>query len=581
MTSLYTATEADIRAWVGDQSFSRSRSYARDGSILNPRRQGDTLKAQCIGSAPQPYRVEVTLGEKGIAADRCSCPIGSHCKHVAALLLTWLHDAASFAEVQEVSVALSNRSKEELIALVTRMVHRYPDLETMLDLPMPGATSNKPIDPKVIERQVNQVFSGWEYEYGASYAGAEQLGEIVDLGRQYAAAGDWRNAVIVYHAVAEGVIENIEYDEEGDLGSVAGECVTALGEALDAVTSAQLREVILRYLFEIYHSDMQAGGYGIADEAPDLILTHATSDEKKMMAQLVRSTMPQVRGDDSGWYRQSMGGFLLALEEETLDDETYLRICRETGQTYNLVERLLSLQRSEEVIQSVGAISEHELLGLEPAFRMHSQVALFARLVAARAPTTRDMGIKSWLRNHAQAEGNLDQALKLSQELFWTMPSLDEYGKLKALATQIGSWPTLHSDILTRLSKEPHQSDLLTRIYLQEEELDKAIALVSQPASLPGWYGSYGFSALALDVARAAETKRPHAAINIYKRIADHLISNRNRDSYASAASYLQTICTLYQQLNQEADWHKLIDAIRQQNPRLRALHDELNRAGL
>jgi uncharacterized Zn finger protein len=88
LTKPFTPTDDDIRTWVGDQSFSRGQRYHRQKAITNPRRQGDTLKAHCFGSAPQPYRVAVTLGKSGIISDRCSCPIGGRCKHVAALLLT-------------------------------------------------------------------------------------------------------------------------------------------------------------------------------------------------------------------------------------------------------------------------------------------------------------------------------------------------------------------------------------------------------------------------------------------------------------------------------------------------------------
>jgi hypothetical protein len=577
-----TPSEADIRDWVGDPSFARARRYTGDGSLFNLRRQGETIKAHCLGSAPQPYRVEVTLDMGEIVSDDCSCPVGGRCKHVAALLLTWSEDPDRFGEAQDLSVALNTRSKEELITLITQMIRRYPDLETLLDLPIPGGTAqNQPLDPKVIERQVDQLFSGLDYEYGAAYGAADQLSEIADLGRQYAAAGDWRNAAVVYHTVAQGVFDHMDFDDDGALGSVAIDCVAALGEALDAVTEPTLREVILRYLFELYQADVTAGGYGISDEAPDLLLTHATTAEKAMLAQIVRSALSQAGRDHSNWYARPMGGLLLALEEETLDDESYLRICRETGQTYNLIERLLSRDRIEEAVQAAQALGDYELLGVEPAFRVHDQLARFAGLVAARKPAAQDRQLRSWLRNYAQQQGNLDQALALSQEIFWVMPDLEEYRRIQLLATQLGRWPTLQRDLLTRLSEAPQYHELLTRIYLQAGEIDKAIALVRQLREPAGWYRFSGVSLLLLEVARAAEETRPQSAINLYRQIVEQLIGDRKRDSYASAASYLQTMRPLYQRLNQLADWHKLVDDIRQQNPRLRALHDELDKAGL
>jgi uncharacterized Zn finger protein len=69
MTDLPQLTESDIRRWIGERSLERGRRYFQHGHILNPHRQGDTLKARCLGSRPQPYHVEVTLGQEGVVTD--------------------------------------------------------------------------------------------------------------------------------------------------------------------------------------------------------------------------------------------------------------------------------------------------------------------------------------------------------------------------------------------------------------------------------------------------------------------------------------------------------------------------------
>ncbi|MFB0534839.1 MAG: SWIM zinc finger domain-containing protein [Anaerolineae bacterium] len=101
MSTFPRLSESDVRRWVGEASFGRGQRYFRQGNILNPRRQGDTLKARCLGSRPQPYQVEVTLGPGGIAVGGSSCPVGGggHCKHAAALLLAWLHEPDAFLEM--------------------------------------------------------------------------------------------------------------------------------------------------------------------------------------------------------------------------------------------------------------------------------------------------------------------------------------------------------------------------------------------------------------------------------------------------------------------------------------------------
>ena len=66
MSDLPDLTESDVRRWTDGAYFERGQGYFRSGHIFDPRLQGNTLKARCLGSGPTPYRVEMTLGQKGI-----------------------------------------------------------------------------------------------------------------------------------------------------------------------------------------------------------------------------------------------------------------------------------------------------------------------------------------------------------------------------------------------------------------------------------------------------------------------------------------------------------------------------------
>ncbi|MCA9918189.1 MAG: SWIM zinc finger family protein [Anaerolineales bacterium] len=98
----FRLTEASIRNRVGEQSFKRGKRYFQQDAIMSPWIQGNMLKAKCWGSMPQPYHVWVQLGVNDIDSGECSCPVGDggYCKHVAALLLMWLHKPDSFQEVE-------------------------------------------------------------------------------------------------------------------------------------------------------------------------------------------------------------------------------------------------------------------------------------------------------------------------------------------------------------------------------------------------------------------------------------------------------------------------------------------------
>src|SRR5207253_9957992 len=90
-------SEADIQAHTDEASFRKGYSYYQDHAIVEPSLSESVLRAFCHGSSGGPYRVEATLlpasdkSANKLASGNCSCPRGGFCKHLVALLLTWLH----------------------------------------------------------------------------------------------------------------------------------------------------------------------------------------------------------------------------------------------------------------------------------------------------------------------------------------------------------------------------------------------------------------------------------------------------------------------------------------------------------
>jgi len=112
-TKSFSLTHADIQRWVGPASFQKGMFYFGRGAIYESRLQGQTLKSRCHGSQAASYQLQVTFGPAGIASADCSCPVGAggRCKHIAALLLTWVDAPASFKETDDLAASLEKRSK--------------------------------------------------------------------------------------------------------------------------------------------------------------------------------------------------------------------------------------------------------------------------------------------------------------------------------------------------------------------------------------------------------------------------------------------------------------------------------------
>jgi uncharacterized Zn finger protein len=579
MTTLPKITEKTIRSRVGERSLALGERYFRDGSVFNTRRQGRTLKARCQGSRDEAYRVEVTLGDKGVAEASCSCPVGGggHCKHVAAVLLAWRHEPDEFTEVEELDRALGRRSKEELIVLVKQMLRRQPDLELLLDMPLPGAApAGAEVSPEAYRRQAEAAFHGQDgYEWGAASAIADDLQAVKEVGDEFLRREDHAGAAAVYMGILAAVLDNYEtvHDEEGDLHVVVGDCAEGLGQCLDAETDPARRETILRALFDLIRFDIDQGGIGLSDRAPDLD-EHATQAERRTLAGWVREAMAGARD----WSRQSLGGWLLDLEADTLDDEAFLRVCRDTGRTHDLVGRLLQLGRLDEAVGEAERASDWELLNMADLFvsRRHGDVA--ERLVRERSRKSQDTRLLEWLKKRAIEHKDPAAALELAEQVFRARPSLEGYKEIRKLAKKEGRWDALRPRLLEFLKQKGHEYVLIP-VYLHEGEIDRALEAVKP--GRPSAYGyGYGYG-MALDVAKAAEKTRPEAALEIYRRQAEGLIHQRGRGAYQEACKFLKKVRDLYHRLDKDEDWTRYVGRLREHHRSLRALQEELTKARL
>jgi uncharacterized Zn finger protein len=159
-------TEAKVRTLASAQSFERGQSYYGHEAILAPVRQGMTLRAQCEGSEYEPYDVSATLNQHGVATMACTCPYdwGGACKHIVALLLTYIHDPQAFRVMPPLETLLATSSRETLIAMIDEMVQREPGLMSVVELAaatpasqQESRKSDQPIDVSVHRHQARRA----------------------------------------------------------------------------------------------------------------------------------------------------------------------------------------------------------------------------------------------------------------------------------------------------------------------------------------------------------------------------------------------------------------------------------------
>ncbi len=458
MENIPQVSEQAVRAFFDAQSWQRGRQYARDGAIIQARRQGRTLRAACVGSLPEPYRVEATFNARGLSSAGCSCPVGEerYCKHIAALLITWLDRPDTFREAEETHASLQRRDKDELIALIMQMLRRQPELESLLDMPLPGVgTSGQPARRETFSRQVAIAFQHGGHDWGAETKIARDILPLIEVSNEYLQRRDYTNAATVFEAVSAAIIAQYgSYsDENGSLEAILYRCVEGMLDTLSGLSvEPATRAMLLPALFAIYHADVESGRSNLSDEIATALVDHLTADERRTVAGWVREALPGGKGWADDYHRQEYGAFLLDLEVDELDDEAFLRLCRETSRTRDLIERLLTLGRIDDAERETADASDYDLIGLADLFVEHRQGAVAERLMRERAATAQDSRLTEWLKTYYAKHGNTAGALDLAEKLFRTQPRFDLYTEMRTLTRKGGAWDTLR----TEFDRVPH-----------------------------------------------------------------------------------------------------------------------------
>ena len=306
-------TEVHIHKLATAPSFERGQAYYRDGAVLDPICQEAHLRARCEGSDYEPYQVSATLAKGGIAETSCTCPYdhGGICKHVVALLLTYVHKPQTFRFIPPLAALLAGRSQEELIALIGEMIEQEPELLSLVELSVATeeAREGKPLDATAYRRQARRAL-----RHESEHVVEKELRALRELGTRSARSGDWLNAGAIYHAVLDEMVRCYEdqlweRDEDGDLANVTDEFALGLSQCLKKSKANQpTRRAWLETLLEAELADIEMGGIDLAPSARKAVLEHADDEEWAWIEKRLETAISKSRD----WRREALMKFLAA-----------------------------------------------------------------------------------------------------------------------------------------------------------------------------------------------------------------------------------------------------------------------------
>src|ERR1043165_7218076 len=280
-------SEATIRAGASEKVFARGQELLRRGAVSRTTICGSTLSGECEGNESPFYKARVELDEGGVRSASCTCPFdfGGYCKHLVALLLAYAREPERFTVRRDPAELLPGRSREQLLALLTRLLRELPDLgdrvKAALAAPSvagqrqaPAAKRRKEVDAEVYRRRVRSVMHGLDHMRDSEaywHVGGlvEGLRDVERSAREFLDAGDAESALRILLTLLEESSDGFDYidDSNGELGDYLDSLGVTLAEViLSLALDEEQREDLASALDELHDrlSDYGVEGLSVA-----------------------------------------------------------------------------------------------------------------------------------------------------------------------------------------------------------------------------------------------------------------------------------------------------------------------------
>ena len=499
----------------------------------------------------------------------------------------------------DIQAALEQLSRDDMQALIQRMVQQHPDLAGLIVSKQPTAIKKPraPFNAEVYRLQVEKIFYTTDRNtWGSEARAAGPLLDIVDISDEYVEQQGFSDAAALYEIIIRGILDNYDsfrwHADEGQLDDVVEDCVEGLSNCLRGMQdNTAVRRQILQTLFDVYDFDtsLENDMPVMSDKVPAILVRYSTPEERRMIAEWVREAFDldiDWHADDVGEDYEDIDVLLLGLEGDTIDDETFLRICRETESHHYVVDRLLKLGRLDDALAEAKHVENYDILEIADILCERGHDAEAKRLIEERVERHNDTDLLHWLQKRYQSMGNLAGAMDMAKRTFTSHlfgAPIERYREIRQLAQQLDRWDEVRSELLTYVNQS-RKTDVEIEIALDEGHINLALELLKagkqtkDPRSGP--YGSTNLN-VGIEVAKAAEENYPRETIEIYQRYVDMRIEWRDRGNYQVACQYLISIRKLYQKIGKSNEWTTYIADLREHNARLPALKDEMAKAKL
>jgi len=570
-------TESALKSYSSPESFARGHELYLSDAVFDTFRQGAFLTGKCEGSSAPFYQLSVQLDEGGIQEASCTCPYdwGGYCKHIIALMLTYIHHPDAFIEQKNIKELLGQLDKDALVYLITKMIDKNSDLYSWLQNTIPAtSTKSQPVQSRSkrktevskteYKRQIQSILHSLRgYRMSEAYwmmgGMVNQLDHVRDTAYEFMEAGDAQGALVILTTLLTEVSGSFEQfdDSDGALGGFFGELALPL---VEAILSADLSKAERRSLFkELEPVIEELSAYGI--DGLDVILAAVNrgwSDE-------ALNELEDYDFDDTILIEAKLN----ILERQNRVEE-YLKLCLEAGEYRRYILKQIKMEEFEKAVDVAWKTLTQASDALVVAKTLREAGHLPDALRLAKKGleldgSKHDLGV--WLGPIEETQGQIDQAIQSYQAAFTSLPSLELYSTLKKLSDV--NWDNLRPALMYTL-QDSHHANVLADVYLFEEEWDQAIGVADKA-------GEWNYS-LIEKVADVVLPFRPDWVIQASRKQAEELIAKTQSKYYATAARWLAKMKQAYLSSGRKEEWLSYLDELKNTYSRRPALQAELRK---
>ncbi|MFY1111206.1 MAG: SWIM zinc finger family protein [Methanosarcinaceae archaeon] len=609
---------SEIEEWAGSRATSKGEDYKRSGRVEEIKRtQEGGLLAMVRGR--REYFTEVSL-EDGKLSSVCTCPVGGDCKHGVATVLEYLnllqhgikvpllsendllllrvrkmHEGPEAFESRKTRKSprpplrewLDRLEKAELIDILVEFSEKSPSLGSYLRDRQDLETEDIGGIVRGISSELDllweeaQEYDPWSYE-----STMPDFSNVQNRMESLLDSGHYDELVDIGKRIMNRYEDIMEYDQEGEIAMELSNCMSIVFEALSKSPRPAHERMLEAFEFEL------------KDEY-DVIGEHAfwgedfSTEDWKSFAEILKTRLREIDEgyypDYSSWDRKRVADRLVqALKNAGLFEEA-IPICEREAEATDSYDRLV------EVLLEAGRKEKAE----EWIYKGIGKTREEKPIIAVR--------LRNILIEIKEKEGDLLFAAALQAEEFFGDPKFSSYLDMWKAAEKAGVWREVREmahrylekgELPAVRGKKREETSVLPRILPAtgllrpdpfEDIKPPALYLLIKiaieekaPDEVIRWYGElkeggeaakrYAYYIDENKVAAAIHEKYPDTAIEIWKKLAEELISKTKVDAYREAAVHLRKIKETMEARRQKGEWKIYLRGIREENKRKRRL---------